>query len=106
MRCLETGTNPRRGWRKLLCFPLQQAEALFGRGCTALTTTSGPVVVAAVFCLVFLLMGSAYSFSTFATALQRELNADSGSISLIFGCAMALLYAGGLFSGIRSWPDG
>jgi MFS family permease len=55
--------------------------------------------VAAVFCLVFLVMGSAFSFSTFASDLGRELKAGSGSISFIFGCAMALLYAGGLFSG-------
>ena len=65
----------------------------------ALSTTSGPIVVAAVFCLVFLVMGSAFSFSTFASELGRELKAGSGSISFIFGCAMALLYAGGLFSG-------
>jgi OFA family oxalate/formate antiporter-like MFS transporter len=62
-------------------------------------TTSGPIVVAAVFCLVFLVMGAAFSFSTFASELGRELKAGSGSISFIFGCAMALLYGGGLFSG-------
>src|SRR6516225_1729364 len=65
----------------------------------ALSTTSGPIVVAAVFCLVFLVMGSAFSFSTFASELGRDLKAGSGSISFIFGCAMALLYGGGLFSG-------
>ena len=64
-----------------------------------LSTISGPVVVAAVFCLVFLVMGSAFSFSTFASELGRDLQAGSGSISFIFGCAMALLYGGGLFSG-------
>ena len=64
-----------------------------------LSTTSGPVVVAAVFCLVFLVMGTAFSFSTFAPELGHELKAGSGSISFIFGCAMALLYGGGLFSG-------
>src|SRR5215472_11018084 len=64
-----------------------------------LSTTSGPVVVAAVFCLMFLVMGTAFSFSTFAPELGHELKAGSGSISFIFGCAMALLYAGGLFSG-------
>jgi MCP family monocarboxylic acid transporter-like MFS transporter 13 len=64
-----------------------------------LSTTSGPVVVAAVFCLVFLVMGAAFSFSTFASELGRDLKAGSGSISFIFGCAMALLYGGGLFSG-------
>ena len=57
------------------------------------------MVVAAVFCLVFLVMGSAFSFSTFAAELGHELKAGSGSISFIFGCAMALLYGGGLFSG-------
>jgi OFA family oxalate/formate antiporter-like MFS transporter len=62
-------------------------------------TNSGPAVVAAVFCLVFLVMGTAFSFSTFASDLERDLNASAGSISFIFGCAMALLYAGGLFSG-------
>jgi MFS family permease len=65
----------------------------------ALSAASGPVVVAAVFCLVFLVMGAAFSFSTFASELGRELSAGSGSISFIFGCAMALLYGGGLFSG-------
>jgi MFS family permease len=80
--------NPSRGvW----------ATAYRSRG--LLSTTSGPVVVAAVFWLVFLVMGTAFSFSTFASDLGRELNAGSGSISFIFGCAMALLYAGGLFSG-------
>jgi len=44
-------------------------------------------------------MGTAFSFSTFASELGRELKAGSGSISFIFGCAMALLYGGGLFSG-------
>jgi hypothetical protein len=62
------------------------------------------VVVAAVFCLVFLVMGTAFSFSTFAAELGRELKAGSGSISLIFGCAIALLYGGGFFSGL--WPIG
>jgi MFS family permease len=69
------------------------------RSCRVLSTTTGPLVVAAVFCLVFLVMGSAFSFSTFASELRHELGAGSGSISFIFGCAMALLYAGGLFSG-------
>ena len=69
------------------------------RRCGVLPPISGPVVVAAVFCLVFLVMGAAFSFSTFASELGRDLKAGSGSISFIFGCAMALLYAGGLFSG-------
>jgi MFS transporter, OFA family, oxalate/formate antiporter len=77
----------------------QEVRALADRPPGVLSTTSGPVVVAAVFCLVFLVMGSAFSFSTFASELGRELKAGSGSVSFIFGCAMALLYAGGLFSG-------
>src|SRR5205823_10554329 len=75
---------------------------IWGTACRrggVVSTTSGPVVVAAVFCLVFLVMGTAFSFSTFASELGRELKAGSGSISFIFGCAMALLYGGGLFSG-------
>src|SRR5260221_5350629 len=59
-----------------------------------LSTTSGPVVVGAVFCLVFLLMGTCFSFSTFAADLERELNASSVAISFVFGCAMDLLYGG------------
>ena len=78
----------------------RQSASAGGRGArSGLSTTSGQIVVAAVFCLVFLVMGAAFSFSTFASELGRDLNAGSGSISFIFGCAMALLYAGGLFSG-------
>jgi len=69
------------------------------RSLGVLSTTSGPLVVAAVFCLVFLVMGTAFSFSAFASDLERDLEAGSGAISFIFGCSMALLYAGGLFSG-------
>jgi MFS family permease len=38
-------------------------------------------------------------FLDFASELGRDLNAGSGGISFIFGCAMALLYGGGLFAG-------
>jgi MFS family permease len=79
--------------------PSPEVWATARRRRSVLSTTSGPVVVAAVFWLVFLVMGSAFSFSTFAPDLGRELKARSGSISFIFGCAMALLYAGGVFSG-------
>jgi len=78
---------------------LLEVRATADRRGDVLSTTSGPVVVTAVFCLVFLVMGSAFSFSTFASELGRDLKAGSGSISFIFGCAMALLYGGGLFSG-------
>jgi MFS family permease len=79
--------------------PPREIGAPAERQCGPLSAASGPVVVGAVFCLVFLVMGAAFSFSTFASDLGRELNAGSGSISFIFGCAMALLYGGGLFSG-------
>src|SRR5262244_2319919 len=80
--------------------PSLEVRASPHRSRDVLSTTSGPIVVAAVFCLVFLVMGSAFSFSTFASELGRDLKAGSGSISFIFGCAMALLYGGGLFSGV------
>jgi len=104
MRTKVTGTDGQPGQGKPLTFSYVQdlsrevwAFAYRRRG--VLSATSGPVVVAAVFCLVFLVMGSAFSFSTFASELGHELKAGSGSTSFIFGCAMALLYGGGLFSG-------
>jgi MFS transporter, OFA family, oxalate/formate antiporter len=105
MGILDTDTDPQPGQRKLQrCHHVpilsRQAEAFATRGRGVSSITSGATVVAAVFCLVFLLMGTAFSFSIFAPELQRELNAGSGSISLIFGCAMALLYGGGCLSGI------
>ncbi len=104
MRTKETGTDPQPTQRERLIFAFSQnlsreVRAFAHRQPDMLSTTSGPVVVAAVFCLVFLVMGTAFSFSTFAAELGRELKAGSGSISFIFGCAMALLYGGGLFSG-------
>jgi MFS transporter, OFA family, oxalate/formate antiporter len=104
MRTKETGTYPQPRQREPLIYAYDQnlscgVWAFAHRRPGVLSTTSGPVVVAAVFCLVFLVMGTAFSFSTFAVELGRELNAGSGSISFIFGCAMALLYGGGLFSG-------
>jgi OFA family oxalate/formate antiporter-like MFS transporter len=104
MRTKKTGTPPQHVQRGLGIMARAQSvsravRAFAHRQPGVLSTTSGPVVVAAVFCLVFLVMGAAFSFSTFASDLGRELDAGSGSISLIFGCAMALLYAGGLFSG-------
>src|SRR5260221_11912728 len=77
----------------------QPMAAVVERVYRGLPTASGPVVVGAVFCLVFLLMGTCFSFSTFAAELERELNASSGAISFVFGCAMALLYGGGVVSG-------
>ena len=101
MRTKQVGTDAHRATRERWVFPVRRHEArvLIDRPSGALSTSSGPAVVAAVFCLVFLVMGTAFSFSTFASDLERDLKASSGSISFIFGCAMALLYAGGLFSG-------
>jgi MFS transporter, OFA family, oxalate/formate antiporter len=104
MRTKETGTDPQPTQRERLIYACarnlsREVRAFAHRQPGVLSTTSGPVVVAAVFCLVFLVMGTAFSFSTFASQLGHELNAGSGSISFIFGCAMALLYGGGLFSG-------
>ena len=104
MRTKETGTDSQPRQRERLIYTHAQnlsreVWAFAHRRPGVFSTTSGPVVVAAVFCLVFLVMGAAFSFSTFAAELGRELKAGSGSISLIFGCAMALLYGGGLFSG-------
>jgi len=103
MRTREIGTDRRPGEKEPSIYASAPDQSLgirtlaYRRG--LLATTSGPVVVAAVFWLVFLVMGAAFSFSTFASELGRELNAGSGAVSFIFGCAMALLYGGGLFSG-------
>ena len=104
MRTKETGTDRQPGEQEpsIYAFARDLMHAVGTLACRrpgVLSTTSGPVVVAAVFWLVFLVMGAAFSFSTFASELGRELNAGSGSVSFIFGCAMALLYGGGLFSG-------
>ena len=104
MRAKETSINAQRRQGQASIYTdaqnaLREVRATAYRDRGRLPTTSGPVVVAAVFCLVFLVMGSAFSFSTFASELRQDLHAGSGSISFIFGCAMALLYAGGLFSG-------
>src|SRR5215472_15495273 len=53
--------------------PRREIGAPAERQCGALSAASGPVVVAAVFCLVFLVMGAAFSFSTFASEVGREL---------------------------------
>src|SRR5215467_2981777 len=103
MRTKEIGTDRQSGENEPSIYASAPDQSLgirtlaYRRG--LLATTSGPVVVAAVFWLVFLVMGAAFSFSTFASELGRELNAGSGAVSFIFGCAMALLYGGGLFSG-------
>src|SRR5262245_22373795 len=104
MRMEETANNaqPDQGRASIYAGAQNPSRGVWAtayRSRRVLSTTSGPLVVGAVFCLVFLVMGSAFSFSTFASELRRDLEAGSASISFIFGCAMALLYAGGLFSG-------
>jgi len=104
MRAEETRTDPQFGRVETLINAAAQnsSREILAATCRrrgVLSTTTGPLVVAAVFCLVFLVMGAAFSFSTFAGELERDLEAGSGAVSFIFGCAMALLYAGGLFSG-------
>src|SRR5262245_47488777 len=104
MRMEETANNaqPDQGRASIYAGAQNPSRGVWAtayRSRRVLSTTSGPLVVAAVFWLVFLVMGAAFSFSTFASELGRDLEAGSASISFIFGCAMALLYAGGLFSG-------
>src|SRR5258708_1137364 len=107
MRTKQAGTDAKPGWRMAprCTYARNPSPEVWAAACRrrgVLSTTSGPVVVAAVFCLVGLVMGTAFSFSTFAGELGRELKAGSGSISFMFGCAMSLLYGGGLFSGALS----
>src|SRR5215469_18501322 len=103
MRTKEIGTDLQPGEKEPSIYASAPDQSLGIRTLAhrrgLLATTSGPVVVAAVLWLVFLVIGAAFSFSTFASELGRELNAGSGAVSFIFGCAMALLYGGGLFSG-------
>src|SRR6516162_11283937 len=104
MRAEETRTDPQFGRVETLINAAAQnsSREILAATCRrrgVVSTATGPLVVAAVFCLVFLVMGAAFSFSTFAGELERDLEAGSGAVSFIFGCAMALLYAGGLFSG-------
>src|SRR5215467_8462868 len=91
MRTKETVTDSQPRQRERLIYAHAQnlsreVWAFARRRPGVFSTTSGSAVVAAVFCLVFLVMGTAFSFSTFAAELGRELKAGSGSISLIFGC--------------------
>src|SRR5260221_2015140 len=111
MRTKQAGTDAKPGWRMAprCTYARNPSPEVWAAACRrrgVLSTTSGPVVVAAVFCLVGLVMGTAFSFSTFAGELGRELKAGSGSISFMFGCAMSLLYGGGLFSPALADPIG
>ncbi|WP_321807845.1 MFS transporter [Burkholderia sp. BCC1993] len=59
----------------------------------------GWYVVAAAFAVTFVGFGSAYTFSTFVEALQRDFAASRGQISLVFSLAGFLYFGFGIVSG-------
>lgn len=56
-------------------------------------------VVAAAFAITLLGFGSAYSFSAFVDALQRDFSATRGAVSLVFSLAGFLYFGFGVVSG-------
>jgi len=56
-------------------------------------------VVAAAFAITLLGFGSAYSFSAFVDALQRDFSATRGAVSLVFSLAGFLYFGFGVISG-------
>ncbi|GFN25707.1 oxalate:formate antiporter [Achromobacter denitrificans] len=56
-------------------------------------------VVAAAFAVTLLGFGSAYSFSAFVDALQRDFSATRGAVSLVFSLAGFLYFGFGVVSG-------
>ena len=56
-------------------------------------------VVAAAFAITLLGFGSAYSFSAFVDALQRDFSASRGAVSLVFSLAGFLYFGFGVVSG-------
>ncbi|WP_052097288.1 MFS transporter [Achromobacter sp. RTa] len=56
-------------------------------------------VVTAAFAITFLGFGSAYSFSAFVDALQRDFSATRGAVSLVFSLAGFLYFGFGVVSG-------
>lgn len=56
-------------------------------------------VVAAAFAITLLGFGSAYSFSAFVEALQRDFSATRGAVSLVFSLAGFLYFGFGVVSG-------
>ncbi|WP_430795470.1 MFS transporter [Achromobacter spanius] len=73
----------------------QQAAALSSNG----RIFQGWFVVAAAFAITLLGFGSAYSFSTFVDALQRDFGASRGAVSLVFSLAGCLYFGFGVVSG-------
>jgi MFS transporter, OFA family, oxalate/formate antiporter len=59
----------------------------------------GWIVVLAAFAITFVGFGSAYTFSAFVAALQREFGASRGSVSLVFSLAGFLYFGFGVVSG-------
>lgn len=59
----------------------------------------GWFVVAAAFVITLLGFGSAYSFSAFVEALQRDFGASRGAVSLVFSLAGFLYFGFGVISG-------
>lgn len=59
----------------------------------------GWFVVAAAFTITLLGFGSAYSFSAFVDALQRDFGASRGDVSLVFSLAGFLYFGLGVISG-------
>ncbi len=56
-------------------------------------------MVAAAFAITLLGFGSAYSFSAFVDALQRDFSATRGAVSLVFSLAGFLYFGFGVVSG-------
>ena len=59
----------------------------------------GWLVVAGAFAVMFVGFGSAYTFSAFLDALQRDFGASRGEVSLVFSLAGFLYFGLGVFSG-------
>ncbi len=59
----------------------------------------GWLVVAGAFAVTFVGFGSAYTFSVFVEALQRDFGASRGSVSLVFSLAGFLYFGLGIVSG-------
>lgn len=71
---------------------------------TATPSTNGRIfrgwfVVAAAFVITLLGFGSAYSFSSFVDALQRDFGASRAAVSLVFSLAGCLYFGFGVVSG-------
>jgi OFA family oxalate/formate antiporter-like MFS transporter len=59
----------------------------------------GWIIVACVFVIVFVVFGSAYSFSTFFESLQMEFHTSRSSVSFVFSIAGFLYFSLGALSG-------